>query len=52
LQWFGVSFVMHLILAVVLGVIVSHGLRFSCKRCWVASVSNSLRKLPNQDGVG
>ena len=27
LQWFGVSFVMHLMLAVVLGVIVSYGLR-------------------------
>ena len=28
-QWFGVSFVMHFILAVVLGVIVSYGLRFA-----------------------
>lgn len=27
LQWFGVSFVMHVILAVVLGVVVSYGLR-------------------------
>jgi hypothetical protein len=29
LQWFSVSFVMHFMLAVVLGVIVSHGLRFA-----------------------
>jgi hypothetical protein len=29
LQWYGVSFVMHFILAVVLGVIVSYGLRFA-----------------------
>jgi len=28
LQWFSVSFVMHFVLAVVLGVIVSYGLRF------------------------
>jgi len=28
LQWFSVSFVMHFMLAVVLGVIVSYGLRF------------------------
>jgi hypothetical protein len=29
LQWFSVSFVMHFMLAVVLGVIVSYGLRFA-----------------------
>jgi hypothetical protein len=32
LQWFGVSFIMHFILAVVLGAVVGYGLRRRCAR--------------------